>query len=194
MSERRDGGFTLVELLLGITILGIIMVPLSMGFITGLRFIGHSDEKFNDSRSALITAAYFAGDVASANTVVPDDATACGGGSAIVSFMSSDASSGVGAATTNKASYVFDSSDPTNKRLVRKYCANAGSPTQSVAALSLGSAPVVTCYDTANAVNASCAAADWVKMLVTEKANTASPGDPTPSPYTFTLEGTRRSQ
>jgi prepilin-type N-terminal cleavage/methylation domain-containing protein len=194
MSRRRDDGFTLVELLVAIAILAIIAAPLALGFITGLRFVGHSDEKLTDSRSSLISAAYFADDVANANTVVPGDTAACGGGTAIVSFDWSDATAGVGAPANNEASYVFDSSDPANKRLLRKYCAGGGSATQSVAAVSLGSTPVVTCYSAGNAVNPTCVGATWVKMVVTQKANTATPDNPTPTPYTFTLEGTRRPQ
>jgi prepilin-type N-terminal cleavage/methylation domain-containing protein len=202
MSERREAGappssergFTLVELLVAIMILGIITAPLSMAVITGLRFLGRSDQKLNDSRSALISAAYFAGDVGNANLILPNDAAACGGGTALVSFDWSDASLGAGAAVNNEASYVFDSSDPANKRLLRKYCANGGSATQSTAAVSLGSTPVVTCYNAANVVNATCVSARWVKMLVTQNANTPSADNPAPVPYTFTLEGTRRTQ
>jgi prepilin-type N-terminal cleavage/methylation domain-containing protein len=195
MSERRrEGGFTLVELIVAIAILAIIAAPLSMAFITGLRFLGRSDEKLNDSRSSLISAAYFAGDVASANTIVPNDSSACGGGSALVSFDSSDASAGVGAPANNEASYVVDSSDATNTRMLRKYCVNGGSATQSVAAVHLGSTPVVTCFDAGSVVNATCAGAARVRLVVTQATNTPSPDNPSPTPYTFTLEGTRRSQ
>jgi prepilin-type N-terminal cleavage/methylation domain-containing protein len=190
-----EGGFTLVELLLAIAIRAIIAVPLSMGFITGLRFIGRSDEKLNDSRSSLFSAGYFAGDVASSNTILKNDAAACGGGTAVVSFIWSDASAGLAAPVNNKVSYVYDTSDPTNKQLIRKYCVNgAVTPTKSVAALSLNVTPVVTCYNAGNLVNATCAKARWVKMFVTQKANTKSPDNPVPVSYTFTLEGTRRTQ
>jgi prepilin-type N-terminal cleavage/methylation domain-containing protein len=188
----RENGFTLVELLLAVSILGLIMAPLSLGFITGIRLVGRSDERFTDSRSALISAAYFASDVATANAIVPNDAAACGGGTALVSFNSSDANGAVGAVQNNEVSYVYDTSIATSKRLLRKYCANAGAAVSSVTAVSLASPPVVTCYNAANVVNASCANADWVKLFVTQKANKSSPDVPSPVPYTFTLEGTRR--
>jgi prepilin-type N-terminal cleavage/methylation domain-containing protein len=191
---RGDDGFTLVELLVAIAILAVIAVPLSMGFITGLRFLGRTDATFNDSRSALISSNYFAGDVASAHKVVPNDPAACGGGTALVSFYWSDASAGVAGPVNNEVSYVVDSSDPTNKQLERKYCANGGSATQSVAGVLLGPTPVVTCYDPGNVVDVSCAAARWVKLVVTEATNLATPDNPSPTPYIFTLEGTRRSQ
>ncbi len=191
-TPRGDDGFTLVELLVAITILGVIALPLSTAMTTGLRFIGRSDQKFNDSRSALISAAYFAGDVAAANTVVPNDASACGGGTALVSFGSRDATAGVAAPVNTEVSYVYDTSVAANQKLLRKSCVNGGAATTSTAAVSLGAAPVVTCFDTAGALKASCAAADRVKMVVTQAANLASPSDPTPAAYTFTLEGTRR--
>jgi prepilin-type N-terminal cleavage/methylation domain-containing protein len=190
----REAGFTLVELLVAISILAIIATPLALGLMTGLRFVGRSDDKFNDSRSALVSAAYFAGDVASANTIVRADTSACGGGTAVVSFGWSDASAGIGAATNNEISYVFDASTTTNKKLLRKACVNGSSMTQSAAAVSLGAAPVVTCYDAGDVVNATCSDAAWVKLVVTQKANPPTPDNPTPAAYTFTLEGTRRTQ
>jgi prepilin-type N-terminal cleavage/methylation domain-containing protein len=189
-----DAGFTLVELLVSITILGVISVPLSMALLTGLRFIGRTDQRFNDSRSALISASYFAGDVAGASTVVLNDATACGSGTAVVSFDSPSATGGVGAANTTEVSYVVDSSDATSTVLSRRVCLNGGTATKSVAAVLLGSTPVVTCYGAAGVVDATCANPQWVKMVVTQKLNTASGSNPTPTAYVFTLEGTLRPQ
>ena len=192
--RSSEDGFTLVELLIATAILGVIAIPLSMGFVTGIRFLGRSDQKFNDSRSALISASYFASDVAGANTIVLNDTSACGGGTAVVSFSARNASNGVGGAVNNEVSYVVDSSDPTNTVLSRRYCANAGTATKSVAAVALGASPVVTCYNPAGAVNATCVGAHWVKMVVTQKANTPTPDVPSPIAYSYTLEGTVRSQ
>ena len=51
----------------------------------------------------------------------------------------------------------------------------------------LGSTPVITCYDAGNVVNASCVGSRRVQMLVTQAANAPSPDVPSPTPYTFTL-------
>jgi prepilin-type N-terminal cleavage/methylation domain-containing protein len=188
-----EHGFTLVELLVAVTVLGIIAVPLSMSFITGARSLGRTDERFNDSRSALVGASYFASDVAGANSVVPGDTSACGGGTALVSFDSADATDGAAPASSLETSYFYDTSIATNYRLLRKACDTGVLLTQSTAAISLGSQPVLTCYDASNAVNASCATAHWVKLVVTQKTNRPSVDIPSPVAYTFTLEGTRRS-
>ena len=188
-------GFTLVELLVAVAILGIISAPLSIAVISGIRSLGKSDQKFNDSRSALISASYFANDVAGANTVVLNDTTACGGGTAIVSFDSSSATGGVAAPVNNEVSYVLDSSVSTNVVLSRRSCLNGGAATKSNAAVLLGptNPVVVTCYNAANALNATCTNPNWVKMVVTQKVNSPSNGNPTPTAYVFTLEGTLRT-
>ena len=193
-----EGGFTLVELITAIAILGIIAAPLAMSFITGLRIIGRADERLGDSRSALITASYFANDVSSANAVKLNDGTACGGGTAVVSFSWSSASAAPGGALNNKVSYVVDTSDSLNRKLVRKFCANgAANPSvTSTAAITLATnnPAIVTCYTSTNTVDGSCGAnTKWVKMVVTAKANTPTPDNPAPAPFTYTLEGTRRS-
>jgi prepilin-type N-terminal cleavage/methylation domain-containing protein len=202
-AHRSDeAGFTLVELITAIAILGIIAAPLAMSFISGLRIIGRADERLGDSRSALITASFFANDVSSANTVSRGNTNACGSFSGsqagVVTFAWASATAAPGSAFNNKATYLVDSSDSTNRKLVRRFCANgAATPTKtSTAAISLSpsTAPAVTCYTAANAVDNTCSAnTKWVKMLVTAKPNGGTPDNPSPTAFAYTLEGTRRS-
>jgi prepilin-type N-terminal cleavage/methylation domain-containing protein len=63
-----DSGFTLVELLLVIVILGVIMVPLADLVLGALRQTGQSQGRLTESHDAQIAAAYWASDVASLGT------------------------------------------------------------------------------------------------------------------------------
>lgn len=63
--SRDDRGFTLIELLIAIVILGIIAVPLSNVLIGFLHNTDATSARFAESHDAQISAAYFAGDVAS---------------------------------------------------------------------------------------------------------------------------------
>jgi prepilin-type N-terminal cleavage/methylation domain-containing protein len=203
-ARRAHGeeGFTLPELIMAIAILAIIIAPLSLALITGLRVVGKADEKYNDSRGSLISAAYFANDVSNANTITKGASAGCGGsGAPIVSFAWTDArnddSADVDAPESNTVTYAFDSSDPLNQRLLRKYCPNGGAAQQSVAAISLGEAPVVTCFTSnsggAPIENAACDKdTRWVQIDITAKPNSPTPANLSPIPYTYTLQGTRR--
>jgi prepilin-type N-terminal cleavage/methylation domain-containing protein len=62
-SQPRDAGFTLVELLLVIVILGVITVPLSNVAISALRNHQATSDRMSLSHDAQISAAYFAKDV-----------------------------------------------------------------------------------------------------------------------------------
>jgi len=200
-ANRAHGeeGFTLVELMIAIAILAIIVAPLSLAVITGLRVVGKADQKYNDSRGSLISAAYFANDVSNANTITKGGGGCGGPGTPIVSFAwtsaTDPASADVDASPTSTVTYTYDPSSPSN-RLLRESC-GAGGAGQSVAAISLGEIPVVTCYSSnpggSPIENGSCdKTTRWVKLEVTAAPNSATPDNPSPTPYTFTLEGTRR--
>lgn len=68
-----DSGFTLVELLLVIVILGVIMVPLSDMVLGALRQTNQSQGRLTESHDAQIAASYWASDVASLGTRSTDE-------------------------------------------------------------------------------------------------------------------------
>ena len=68
-----DSGFTLVELLVAIVILGAIMVPLADMVLGALRQTNQSQGRLAESHDAQIAAAYWASDVASLGTRTTND-------------------------------------------------------------------------------------------------------------------------
>jgi prepilin-type N-terminal cleavage/methylation domain-containing protein len=64
LDDRRDAGFTLVELLVSIVILGVIMVPLGNAVIGLIRNTDATSDRLALSHDAQISGAYFARDVA----------------------------------------------------------------------------------------------------------------------------------
>ena len=96
-------------------ILAIIVAPLTLAFITGLRVVGKTEQKFTDSRSGLISAADFASDVGNANAVTTTNSpSACGsGGTLLATFLWNDPNVFpvvTGGSYPNKVSYFYDSS------------------------------------------------------------------------------------
>ena len=61
---RSEGGFTLVELLVAIVIIGVITVPLSGTVVSALKNTGTTEDRMDLSHDAQISSSYFARDVA----------------------------------------------------------------------------------------------------------------------------------
>jgi prepilin-type N-terminal cleavage/methylation domain-containing protein len=63
---NRDQGFTLIEVVLTITILGVIAVPLGIFLATFLRSYPQTENRISDSHDMQVATAYFSKDVANA--------------------------------------------------------------------------------------------------------------------------------
>lgn len=82
---RPEAGFTLVELLVAITILGIIMGAIGAMIVTAFRTSSTVSDELNASRGPKLVARYWPGDVENAQTVQLDG-SGCGTGAAVVTF------------------------------------------------------------------------------------------------------------
>lgn len=76
---RSEAGFTLVELLLAVAILGIVIVPLTGAIIVGLRTMDQTSHRYAASNDAQVLTRYLPPDVQSANTGIVIGLSACTG-------------------------------------------------------------------------------------------------------------------
>jgi prepilin-type N-terminal cleavage/methylation domain-containing protein len=90
---RDETGFTLLELLIAVTILGIIISALAGGIIAYMRVSGETADRLSETPEIQLTAAHFASDVQGADTV-QEGAQVCGttppGAVPLVSFSWKD--------------------------------------------------------------------------------------------------------
>ena len=86
MKRRREQGFTLVELVIGVSILGIMMVVLTATFTVMARTTNQTQERFVQSRGAKFAGIYWNPDVASSELVNPAGVRCGTSGSPLVTF------------------------------------------------------------------------------------------------------------
>lgn len=72
-SARDEAGFTLVELLIAVTVLGIIIAALGAGFSVGLRTMNDTSNRLSGSNDAQQLGVYLPPDVESASVAVASD-------------------------------------------------------------------------------------------------------------------------
>jgi prepilin-type N-terminal cleavage/methylation domain-containing protein len=134
-AARRDDGFTLVELLVCITILGIVMVALCAAVSIGLRSTVNANVMFDESNTAQFTSLHYASDVQGAESVAVNDSTSSCGGAAKLKLTSTNADRVVAYAVTGSSSpYTF----------VRRVCSpSSATPLETTLASNLTSTSAV---------------------------------------------------
>jgi prepilin-type N-terminal cleavage/methylation domain-containing protein len=192
LRSRADGGFTLVEMLISVAILGILAGAISNAMVVALRTTSSADIRLTESNDMLFAGTRFGDDVQGAKSVSIDTTPKCGTDSrAVVEFTGLDFSDdSTFAAATTVVSYVLrtvtSSSGTTTRQLHRLACrAATATPSYPLTPASditvvhrlSSTAPVVDCGGVA------CAAFVRVNLTLQEQS-----GGP---PYTLT--GRRRT-
>lgn len=180
MKARDEVGFTLVELLIAVSILGVVISAVAAAMVVGLKTTDDTTTRLSESHDTQISTAYFGGDAQSADNVTGNVADSCAGAgsTALVRFNWSDPVN----TTTNLAKTVVYVIVPngSGRELHRRYCeGTTGTVVSEVVVahnLHPSTAPTVTCLP-------SCPGKpDSVTITVTEA-----------TAYTYTLTGTRRT-
>lgn len=195
-TERSDG-FSLIELILSIGILGVVFSVLSLVMVTALKSNQETEDRLDETRDEQFVAAYFATDMAGATQVIPGGAAQCGADAAVVtlvgeSFVPVAASSAAGSdSTATVAAYVFSTTTVDGVltgTLTRAFCEGTGNPpfavpleTTALAARLAPAAPLIWCVPGGTA--AACSRATTRLSVEFARLDGGQ----------FTLSGTRRA-
>jgi prepilin-type N-terminal cleavage/methylation domain-containing protein len=192
LTRGGDDGFTLVEVLISIAILGILVGAISSALFVALRTTGSADVRLTESNDELFAATYFSDDVQGAKSVAIATTPRCGADSSVVvEFVGRDFSDdSTFAPKTTVVSYVVrtvtGSAGTTTRQLHRLACAAPTAtpsypltPTSDITVVRrLGAtAPVADCAGVA------CGAFARVNLTLQEQS-----GD-----LVYTLTGLRRT-
>lgn len=130
-SPRSDGGFTLPELLVAITILGLIMVAIGAMITTSFRTTTLVSAELQGSRGPKVVSRYWIPDAEQAKSV--DTNGACGTGTTVIAnftsdvspsaFTTADAAAGIATRTVTWWEVAG-----TRDQLVRRVCDGTGAP------------------------------------------------------------------
>jgi prepilin-type N-terminal cleavage/methylation domain-containing protein len=205
-SRRSDSGFSLIEILIAIVVLGIISVPVANAFRLFINNMSASSAVITGSRSGQMGASFFAQDVQSAGvrnydsgslpaitSILPagDNGATCGssGTAALVRFLSDeyDTSSDPPALRSIVVSWALVTTTG-DVQLVRFRCIAGALASQVPVAHYVTGTPVLTCYSSGTTV-AACAGTSPVPRSA-KLEFTVTP--PKGKSYTVTLSGVRR--
>jgi type II secretory pathway pseudopilin PulG len=163
----RAGGeeaFTLIELIIGIAITGIIVTAIAGALIVSFQTTNVTQQRLAESHDVQITSAYLANDVQSATTVTPSSGGTCSGASTTVITF---------AYASGKAVYSCGTASNGETQVTRTF----GTDSVVLAHFAGAARPTVTCSPNA-ACNGTVGA---VTMAFTEASG-----------YSYTLLGSRR--
>jgi prepilin-type N-terminal cleavage/methylation domain-containing protein len=142
VSDAR--GFTLIEMVIAVSILGIIATSIGVVGVVMFRTLGETQSRLNETRGPRFASVYWIPDVASTETVNPTAAPTACGATGLVTLQWTDDRPTLGKVTVT---YAITTSG-TQTQLVRRLCTN-GSATATrttTIAPSIASAQI-TCGD-----------------------------------------------
>jgi prepilin-type N-terminal cleavage/methylation domain-containing protein len=198
--RANDAGFTLIELVVTIVIMGVIFVPLADFFIQYLNSYNQTQQRLSDSHDLQISAAYFSQDVANSGlrnqtpgqvTFAPQQSiwtsnfpsTFCGAtivGTPVLLLKGDAESVGSGSGSDVVTSVLYVASAGT---LVRQSC-NGATPSLSATVIqNLNGTPTVQCSTTCGAATPPAT----VTLTLSVRAGTTDTAG-----TTVTLTGKRR--
>lgn len=144
-AKRADGGgFTLIEVVVALVLLGIIIVPLTAAFIQGIRRTSEIDKRLGRSGDLQRISSWWTRDVGSVNPTginapdkeCPDPAAATSPSDTALLTFSWDDNTG-DAGTPKSASWVVEGSGA-DAKLVRRYCEGGAPISEATLADSFG--------------------------------------------------------
>jgi prepilin-type N-terminal cleavage/methylation domain-containing protein len=189
--KRRDEAFTLVELLIAVSIMSLMLMAVTTAMIVAFRTIRSSDQGVTDSSGAQLLASYLVSDAQAANHVQPTDFTC--DPTAVLELRASDADP-----LLNAASDVVYAVAPTpggGSQLLRKVfrltstatsCSGI-TPTTQILVLDVDPAGTAIVCDTATCSDASNQVGLQVKAFAVAVKSSSY------TAYTFKVQGTRRA-
>jgi type II secretory pathway pseudopilin PulG len=155
-APRREDGFSLIELIIAIGLLGVVFSVLALVVVTAMTTNRDTRERLDETRDEQLVAAYFASDVAGATAVVAGGTSQCGSGPALVEVRGESFAPGTPpTASDTRATYVFTTATVdgvATGTLTRRFCESTSAPpyatpnrTTTVAQTLAATPPVVTC-------------------------------------------------
>lgn len=207
MSTRNEDGFTLVELIIVIVIMGVVFGAITMAIITGLKTTTATDQRLSLSHDAEIASTWVTTDAQSANTI-RTDATFPAGAPASCGPVAVRAGAGddglvarfdwaeADGAVHKVVSYVLGTPANGERVLTRYLCVDSTTPvgTREVSH-NVGATLAVACPAAGND-DAACAS-PWtneeVKLTVGACARDVANACIADSAYSFTIRGSRRA-
>lgn len=176
-ANRTDSGFTLVEMMVSITILGIIMLPLSTGVILGIGKLAATNQRQSDAGDTLVVSHYFTTDVQRSESVITDFAApaslsgvpvSCVGGAGFSPVALFEWRSDPSTVTTTDSWSMYGIQTPTRlpPELIRLSCIGGANSSHVLAtSLSTSGLATLTCSPACSSTNLTPATVD---LTVTE--------------------------
>ncbi|HET9657479.1 MAG TPA: prepilin-type N-terminal cleavage/methylation domain-containing protein [Kineosporiaceae bacterium] len=180
---RDEAGFTLIELVLAIGILGVVMIAIVSVMLTTLKVNQETQQRTDDSVDVQLATAYFTDDAYGAQSLAQGGTAGCGTTTPLIQFSGStfttDAA-GTNTDTTFVVGYYLSGAT-----LHRVSCSNGKTTPDSDHTLARDLVPgkaTVDCYDKGNPNPTSCTAGTASVTLSIPESDGS----------TFQLAGTRR--